>query len=177
MSGNGSVVPGKPVVDAICAASSLGEKILREIAQSRSSLRQRWNFRLWTHGVSRGTVSMNGSEPVPLSLHLYTHTAKMGPRVLVIEEVPGRRLSLKLTRRSDGSFALKLGKDAAGTRISSLACQIVAMYVLHGHGWQDRNGREYFEPHGAEPRNSRRRRKRERREPRQHEYLQPLSDG
>jgi len=186
MAGNGLVVPGKPIVDTICATDWLSEKILREIAESPSPLRQRWSFGRWTHGVSRGTVSWNGSEPVPLTLHLYAHTVKMGPGVLVIEVTDERRLSLKPAMIRDGAIILTLGdKKLVGNRVRTLACQIVATYVLHGHGWQDRKGREYFEPYGKEPTIGSRshRQARERRNPRhrrfqsQQTWPQPQTDG
>lgn len=153
----GTVTPGRPLVDRIYARKgTVGEQILKEIAHpSIKPLRHRRDFgitwiRVWGDDgceICRGVVSVNGIR-TPLVLVRGNRLEEKPPRTLVLEEVPGRCLSLKPESDGNGVFILRIGNAVSEKRVKSFAAQVVAAFVIHGSGWRNRRGKVFPEPYG-----------------------------
>ncbi|MEK7212120.1 MAG: hypothetical protein AAB686_00390 [Patescibacteria group bacterium] len=152
----GTVTPGKQAIERICALrGTVGERILEEIAHPTSQpMRHQRHFGMWIHPwmvlgyeTRRGVVVVNSATRVPLLLERGLGVREE-LRTLVIQEVPGCRLSLKPVSNSNGVLVLRVGSEMCDNRLKSFATQIVATFVVHGSGWQNRKGRVLPEPYG-----------------------------
>lgn len=155
-----AVIPGKPAIERICAQKgTVGEEILRRIANPQSQPQyNRREFGCWTTladeaegEVCGGTVVTNGSR-IPILLQVGPPSDKRKWRTLFIEEVPGKRLSLKPTQNGNGNSALtlRIGNVVNESQLNCLASQIVATFLVHGFGWRNRHGKVVQQPYGED---------------------------
>ncbi|KKU93975.1 MAG: hypothetical protein UY26_C0003G0125 [Candidatus Jorgensenbacteria bacterium GW2011_GWA1_48_13] len=181
MSEDKLVVPGNQAVDLICASGKFGRRLLGEIANPAAQRLTRHPriFSKSDNEFRTGEVLLHGKRWAQVTLTTRKPQEPQGKlRVLIIEDKPGSGLSLKPVSNGNGILTLQVDGAHCLRRLQSFVNQLVCVFIVHGHGWQDREGREYFEPYGAEPRNNgHKHRERKRRNPRHQRYIHPLTDG
>ncbi len=135
------IVPGVRAVEVISAtAGSVGEQILRKIAQPRrwEHTRNQRLFGEWQDGCCQGVVRFNtdgetASREFPVTLKLGVEEG------LVLRDVNGRSVSIK-DRGSNhtGGYVIEVGRELPERHVEHIANQIVGCWVVHGFHWLNR---------------------------------------
>ena len=150
-----SPIPGTPVATVIFAEpGTVGEKVLEQIAHppdNRGSMKYPRKFGLWNGEVCEGSVCAGESR---VTVKLVLGERKRG---IEIRQVAGRALSLRTTQEGE-VHVLKIGSLISDSRAADLANKIVATFICHGNGWQDRKGDLFSAPHGSAPSGKKRKR-------------------
>ena len=142
-------VAGRPIYVFSAMPGTRGAELLEAIRTGRPSKSHPRTFSVWAGDVASGTVEVNGK----LTVHI---TLRLGVKAGVhLQDEPslGRKVSMKALPGEDGVLVLSVGsgsQQSSSRRYRSAASQIIATFVAHGEGWQDRSRHTFLKPYGED---------------------------
>ena len=155
------LVPGEQAVNTISAMEGgFAEKVLRMIAHPNSKIHNPENnkrvFDDWSNGICFGKViiSNNGNKPeereVVLKLNvkegLFLKDHENFGKFSLKHKCDGKRCIIPVSALYNG----RRGGDKKRASASSVANNIIASWIIHGYGWIDRKGKQYYWPYGID---------------------------